>query len=237
MGADEGIGTVRDARHPVLQVFGVELQVSNPRLAELLTMDAKDALTSDVRELVGAEEVTAARAEAAEAVPDVILAPPVARDGEDARRRHEFRAAVQEAGASLGFAAGADGLWRSPGGLTIMTRSVEHPVSFAAAIHYVTEVATRRETIGGPDSTVLFVVDGQQTADVFKVAVRQRRLHDVMRTISLDNLMEIRSLLAAGLLDHSQAVVLLVPIANIDVGELLSIMHATTTGSGFVPDL
>ncbi len=32
-------------------MFGLTLEVSNPRLAELLTMDAKEALVTDVREL------------------------------------------------------------------------------------------------------------------------------------------------------------------------------------------
>lgn len=44
-------------RHPVLEVFGIKLEVSNPRLAELLTMDAKEALTSDLRDLGTGEPV------------------------------------------------------------------------------------------------------------------------------------------------------------------------------------
>lgn len=231
MTSEECTETSRDRRHPVLQLFGVELEVSSPRLAELLTMDAKEALSTDVRELAGGAAISAARADAAEAVPDVLLAPLVARDKEEARRRHEFRSSVHEIGTALGFEAGVDGQWHSPSGLTILTRAVEHPVSFAAASHYVNEIASRHEMIAGRDSTALFVVDSQQTADVFKVAVRQRRLHDVMRTISLDNLREIRSLCAAGHLDHRQALALLVPIANIDVGELLSILRAAGEGA------
>jgi hypothetical protein len=213
--------------HPVLQVFGLELEVSNSRLADLLTMDAKDALTTDVRDLGAGERVSAVAAEAFEAAPDVVLAPTVARDAEEARVRQEFRAAVREVGEALSFDAGADGLWRSSEGVVILTRAIERPLSFAAAVHYVTELASRREAIAGSDSTALFVTVDQQTADVFKVAVRQRRLHGVMRTVSFDNLMELRSLHASGGLDHRQTVALLVPLVDIDVGEILSIVHAS----------
>jgi hypothetical protein len=227
--SDEGgtSGSNSRGRHPILEAFGMKLEVSNPRLAELLTMDAKEALTTDVRKLGSAREVRQARAEAEEAAPDVVMAPAVARDEEEARQRHEFRAAVMESGAALGFDAGADGVWNSPTGVTILTRAIERPMSFAAATHYVAELASRRATIAGPESSALFVVDGQQMADVFKVAVRQGRLHDVMRTISLDNLAELRRLLAAGALNHHQVVVLLAPVADIDAGELLSIMRAS----------
>lgn len=223
---DGASGSNSRGRHPILEAFGMKLEVSNPRLAELLTMDAKEALTTEVRKLGPAQEVQA-RAEAEEAAPDVVIAPAVARDEEEARQRHEFRAAVMESGAALGFDAGADGVWNSPTGVTILTRAIESPMSFAAATHYVAELASRRATIAGPKSSALFVVDGQQTADVFKVAVRQGRLHDVMRTISLDNLAELRRLLAAGALNHHQVVVLLAPVADIDAGELLSIMRAS----------
>jgi hypothetical protein len=228
--------TARSAnlRHPVLDVFGMKLEVSNARLAELLTMDAKDALATDVRELVStSDDAKQTRLEAEEAVPEVLLAAPTPHDEEDARLRREFRQSVQETGVALGFDAGADGVWRSPTGVAIVTRAIEKPVSFAAATHYVTELAARREAIAGEDSTALFVVDSQLTADVFKVAVRQRRLHDVMRTVSIDNLSELRRLHMMGQLDHQRAVVLLVPIANIDVGELLSILHAGGANTAF----
>lgn len=230
--SDDG-GTSRtgpEGRHPVLEVFGMKLEVSNPRLAELLTMDAKEALTTDVRQLGSAEDVREQQREAAEAAPDVVVAPQLAKDEEDARQRHEFRAVVLEAGVALGFDAGTDGLWQSPTGVTILTRAIEKPMSFAGATHYVSELAVRREAIAGPESSALFVVDGQQTADVFKVAVRQGRLHDVMRTISLDNLFDLKKLFAAGSINHHQAVVLLAPVADIDAGELLSIMRASAAG-------
>ncbi|MBE0475762.1 MAG: hypothetical protein IBX62_01480 [Coriobacteriia bacterium] len=224
---DEGTTEERQerSRFAVLDVFGLKLEVSNPRLAELLTMDAKDALGADVREFVGAAPQVHTGA-GTEAVPEVVLSVPRARDEQEARLRREFRARVEADGAAIGFATSGEGMWKSASGLSILTRAIERPVSLAAASHYVSEVANRRETVAGPDSTALFIVDGQQTADVFKVAIRQRRLYDLMRTIAVENLEEIRALVEHGTIDHAQAVVLLVPIANIDVGEVLSIIRS-----------
>jgi hypothetical protein len=222
--ADQSADPLSEERHPVLEVFGMKLEVSNPRLADLLTMDAREALGTDVRDLVGTE---GEQPGAGEVLPEDLLAPPTGMEEEEARRRRDFKRQVLEIGASLGFDAGADGLWRSPTGVTIVTRAIDKPVAYSAATHFVQELAARRESIAGEDSTALFVVDSQQTADVFKVAVRQLRLHDVMRTVSFDNLLEIRALYSAGVLDHQRAVVLLVPLANVDVGEMLSILHAS----------
>lgn len=221
----------RQDRYTVLEVFGLELKVSNPRLAELLTMDAKLALTTDLRDLATPERVLQVEAEAAEAAPDVVLAPHLPHDEEEARHRQAFREEVRVLGSHLGFSAGTDGLWRSSQGITILTRAISTPLSFAGASHYVQELAGRRESIAGADSAVLFVVESQDTADVLKVAVRQQRLHDTMRTISVGNLREMCDLVACGRIVHQQAVVLLVPLAGIDVGEVLSILRSSTEPS------
>jgi hypothetical protein len=223
--ADQAGG--RESR-PVLEVFGLTLQVTNPRLAELLTMDAGEALVTDVRALgkrdAGDPGPVGTTPLASDTVPDA--ADPA--DGVAAAQRREHRQTVHDIGVFLGFEARPDGLWQSPKGIVVLTRTVESPVTFAAATHYVTELAARRESIGGPESTALFVVEGQQTVDVFKVAIRQLHLYDLMRTISLDNLCAIHDLYAQGVLDHSRAVTLLVPMANIDVGEIISILHSAS---------
>jgi hypothetical protein len=228
MSETEGSGaTTDDGRYAVLDVFGLKLEVSNPRLAELLTMDAGKALTTDVRDLASPEEVRSQRMSATQAVPEIVLAPPTPRDEMDEKHRREFRAQVGRIGGGIGFESSPDGIWRSPSGLTILTRGIDRPVSFAAASHFVGEIAAHREALAGPDSTALFVVDGQQSADVFKVAIRQSHLYNVMRVISIDNLVEIERLVIAGVVDHAKTLVLLTPAANIDVGEILSVMRAT----------
>ena len=213
-------------RYAVLEVFGITLEVSNPRLAELLTMDATDALTSDVRELASAD-----RRAVAEALPDSVVTPPTPQTDEALRVRRAFRTKADALGDVLGFEVESDGTWSSPTGIDIMTRTVERPLTVAAAAHYVSEVAAVTNRL--PDtSAVLFVVDGQQTADVFKVAIRQRKMHDLMRTVSIESLEELVSLYEAGRLGHASVLVLLAPIANIDVSEIMSVLRADAQSGG-----
>lgn len=211
-----------DGRYAVLEVFGLTLEVSNPRLAELLTMDARDALTTDVKDLVsgriGVEGI-------AEALPEEMAVAPTPRSDEAVRARKEFRDGVDALGSRLGFDVRDDGTWCSPTGVEIVTRTVERPLTLAAATHFIAEVAAVSERPDG-EGAVLFIVESQQTADVFKVAIRQRRLYHAMRTISVDNLTDLAGMLEAGALDHRQVVVLVAPVANIDVGEILSVLHA-----------
>jgi hypothetical protein len=215
-----------DDRFTLLEAFGLRLEVSNPRLADLLTMDAKDALTSDVRDLVDPEKVREVQEEAAEAVPDTLLTPVSGRDEVETRDREAMRAHATLLGEQLGFLARADGVWESPTGVHILTRALVKQISYAAASHYVEELKERRESLCGRDCSVLFITADQQTADVFKVAIRQGEQFDMMRTVSIDNLESISSMYTQGALDHSQAIVLLAPIANIDVGELLAVLRA-----------
>lgn len=226
-------GSNDDERFAVLNVFGLTLEVSNPRLAELLTMDARSALVTDVKELVQPDpsEVSATIAEVAEALPDVMVSPQNPHAEESARVRREFRTRSESVGRGLGFETRGDGLWLSPTGVGVLTRTVERSVSLAAATHFVNEMDSMHEQ--RPDkaeTSVLFIVDGQQTADVFKVAIRQRRLYHAMRTVTIDNLEEMHMMVRSGALPHNDAVMLLAPVANIDVGEMLSVLHSQSGG-------
>lgn len=213
-------------RFAVLDVFGITLEVSNPRLAELLTMDASEALTSDVRDLISAD-----RRAVAQALPDVMVALPTPRSENADRARREFRARADSLAQGLGFAVETDGTWCSPSGIDIVMRTVDRPLTAAAAAHYVNEVATVTDRL--PEtSTVLFVVADQQTADAFKVAIRQRKLHNLMRTIALDSLEAVRDMHAEGRLDHRNVLVLLAPIADIDVSEMIAVLQAGLPSAG-----
>jgi hypothetical protein len=210
----------RPVKHAVLEVFGISIEVSNPRLAELLTMDASEALTTDLRGMIDAD-----RRAVAEALPDAMVSMATPHSEAAAKARHDFRVRADQLGAGLGFAVESDGTWASPTGIDVVTRTVERPLTVAAASHYVSEVAAVTDRL--PDtSVVLYIVSDQQTADVFKVAIRQRRLHNLMRTVSTASLEELGSLHQAGRLDHRQVLVLLAPISNIDVGEMMSVVRA-----------
>lgn len=225
---DETSSDPQRQRHAVLDVFGLKLEVSNPRLAELLTMDAKDVLTADIRELPRlGDEGRVSAAEMQQAVPEVILTSPTPHDQEQKRARKEFRERTSLAGQALGFETHADGLWVSPTGIRILTRTAERPLTLAAATHFVAEMSLiHQQRDDMSDCSVLFVVCDQQTADVFKVAIRQRRLYSIMRTALVDDLEEMRSMMHGGKLDHRQSTILLAPVANIDVGEMMAVLHA-----------
>lgn len=223
-----GEEAARSGKYAVLDVFGITLEVSNPRLAELLTMDATDALTTSVRDLIVSDSRTVS-----EALPDVLVAMPTPHTDALAQARHEFRRRADAVGEELGFSVESDGTWSSSTGIDILTRTVERSLTVAAAAHYVSEVAAVTDRL--PATTaVLFIVDGQQTADVFKVAIRQRRVHHLMRTITIDTLTEVARRQTTGRLSHRGVLVLLAPIADIDAGEILSVLHADeeVAGSG-----
>lgn len=213
--------------YTVMEIFGVELKVRNPRLAEVLTMEASHALAADVREITDPAAFRRAREELAEAVPDVILSPESPHMHDVARARSELRARADSIARAIGFDTAAGGAWVSPTGISLITRVAERVPTFAAAVDAAEKLAGRlgeqRE-----ECSALLLVDSQETADVYKVAIRQRRLHDVMRTISLENLGHVRELVAGDVIDHARALVLLSPLVDIDVGEILSIVRSTS---------
>jgi hypothetical protein len=223
---DEDPQEQQNNRFAVLDVFGLTLEVSNPRLAELLTMDASDALTSDLRELTVAD-----RRAVSEALPDSVVTMPTPHTEVAQQARRAFRSRADDLAGGLGFTVESDGTWCSPVGIDIVTRTIDRPLTAAAAAHYVSEVAAVTDRL--PEtSTVLFVVPDQPTADVFKVAIRQRKLHNLMRTIGMDSLESVREMHAAGRLDHRNILVLLAPIADIDVGEIIAVIQAEPPGLG-----
>ncbi|MDP2182661.1 MAG: hypothetical protein Q8K99_08850, partial [Actinomycetota bacterium] len=75
----------------VLELFGFKLHVSNPRLAEVLAMDAREAMLADVRELADPTAIRQARETLAEAAPEVMVAPATAYTEDESRQRVEIR--------------------------------------------------------------------------------------------------------------------------------------------------
>ena len=203
-------------RRPVLEVFGMQLEVSNARLADLLTMDAKSALTTDLRGLAATE--TAAPVASFEAA-----VPP---DPDDAAvLRRQFRREVLETGIALGFDVTADGTWRSPFEVSIVTRAFERPVDAATAAHYVEQLAAREEATG-ETRTVLLVAEGTPSVVAFSAVVRASRLHDRFRVISAADLAEVRRLFATAAIEHRQCLVLLAPAEDVDAGDLLALLRS-----------
>ncbi|MBS3956314.1 MAG: hypothetical protein KGZ40_02085 [Clostridiales bacterium] len=212
--------------YTVMEIFGIELKVRSPRLAEVLTMEASHALGTDVRELADPAALRRVREDLAEALPDVMIAPESPHDHDVTRARTELRARADALARAMGFETAPGGVWLSPTGISLVTRIVERVPTVASATDAIDKIAGLLETADS-ESSALLVVESQEAADVFKVAIRHRRLYDVMRTISVGNLQELRTLVAGGAIDHARALVLLSPLVGIDVGEVLSILSAS----------
>lgn len=207
----------RTAARPVLEAFGLQLEVSNARLADLLTLDAMAALTTDVRELVS-EPVPVTVGIDAEAVE--------ARELEEAAAlRQRFRRAVSEAGVGLGFEVGADGMWRSPLGLSLLTRSFELSLDLETARRYVHQLAACAAPDAQSLTSVLLVAESPVSVHAFATAIRQAGLQDRFRVVSAANLARVGDLLASGAIDHRGCLVILAPVACIDAGDLLELIE------------
>ncbi len=210
----------------VLELFGIELKVRNPRLAEVLKMDAKDALSSDMKNLMDGTAIRERAAEASEAVPDVVLTPGTSRERIEAKERTEMRQRVSALGAALGFDVQPNGTWLSPSGIGVLTRLIEHDITPAAAADFVMKVDALRPELLGILSSALYVAEDKDSAAVMCAAITERGLYDHARAIALDDLEFIQSLHVSQALDHKGVLVLLTPVADADVGDLLSIIRA-----------
>jgi len=208
----------------VLEVFGVKLKVNNPRLAEVLSLDAKDALTADLKDLMDPAAARARSAELRQAVPDLLVTPETSRDAHDAEERARFRTRVEHLAEELGFTVEQGGVWTSPVGVTLLVRPIEHDVTYATASDYARKLDVLRVSKGGPDGVGLFITATAPATDIFKVAIRQSHLSGSVRTMTLDALADLAGLTTSGRIDHEDAVAVLAPIASVDVGTVVALI-------------
>lgn len=208
----------------VLELFGIELKVKNARLAEVLTMDAREALTADVRYLSDPTAVRERSEELRQAVPDVVISTPTPRDEALKSSRSVLRNRVEMIGESLEFETSADGRWTSPTGLTLLVRLVDTRITFAAAADFIRKADVLRRKGAPVDDGVLFVCSEQSISDIFRVAIKQADMHDSVRTISLANLETLLGHMRSGHVDHRAVLALLLPVVDIDVADLLTLI-------------
>ncbi|MDI6711769.1 MAG: hypothetical protein QMD96_00875 [Anaerosomatales bacterium] len=223
-----------EQRHTVLNVFGLTLEVSNPRLAELLTMDAKEALTADIKEVFGPSAPAAAgeaQADAVDVVPSVDV-----RAAREEQERRALRERVRLAGERLGFDVALDGTWESPAGVSVLVRDFPRTLTLAAAAHFVRELAGIIARASDPDRTsALLVAADRGCADVLKVAVRQARAYQSMRVACIDDLESLAAVVERNAASHAHALAVIAPIAAIDVGEVVAVLRAAGGTSSSAP--
>lgn len=227
MPIEDSDGRSEDQRHTVLNVFGLTLEVSNPRLAELLTMDAKEALTSDIKDVFRSDSVAEAELASAD-VPTEIPSVDAKTVREDQERR-ALRERVRRIGEGLGFSVGPDATWRSPAGMSVFVREFPRRMTLAAAAHFVRELSSIIDRAPDPDRTsALLVASDREGADVLKVAVRQARAYQSMRVASIDDLESLMEVVQRVEASHPHALAVIAPIAAIDVGEVVAVLRSAT---------
>jgi hypothetical protein len=216
MPSDETPGTGPE-RHPVLEVFGLKLEVSNPRLAELLTTDARDVLGTGPADVT---TVVPQRSDDPDPLADDLLLANLDPEADLANRlRRETRARVNAIAAGLGFEASEDGRWTGPMGHSVATRIVERAIDLEAATRFVEEVS--RVVEGAPGSSLLFVATDAHSVDTLATAISARRFVHIMRCVHIDDLVALRTLHTSGAASAVSIAALLIPAAAIDAGTLI----------------
>ncbi|HET6498553.1 MAG TPA: hypothetical protein VFH17_05845, partial [Coriobacteriia bacterium] len=104
----------------------MKLAVKNRRLAEVLTRDAAELFTRDKKVAKPTSPASSAltREVVAEALPDVLLAPPSLRDGVDDEIRTALKHRCDHVAASVGVRCDAAHLWSFDDGTAVHVRVI-----------------------------------------------------------------------------------------------------------------
>lgn len=213
-----------EPRYKILEIFGIPLEVSSKKLASILKADVRDALTTEIGS--GAASSAKARSSVEETVaaePEVeaeAIAPDYRPTG-----FQEFRSRIETIGEALGFHIKTGGLWTSPANFVLLVRYVEVSCNSEKAKKFAVALADQLSKLKDENSG-LFVVADQLTCETFRVAIKSKSLYNKVRVITLDNLNELLILKQKMRFSHKEVATLLVPLHNIDVGELLNVLKA-----------
>lgn len=198
--------------YEVLQVFGMKLKVKNPKIADLLTTDVSEDFTT-FRQKIGSAQQTEAE--------EIALSVPV----EEIESLEQFELAINAIGKTLEFDVGLGGIWRSPTGIAIILKPIFNRINFETSKEKVKSLSAEQARIK-TENAGLFVTRDDVGCDILKATIRSLNMYQQMRVISYENLYELLEVKENGYLKHRQVVTLMVPLDNVDVGELLNIIKA-----------
>jgi hypothetical protein len=200
-----------ESEFEVLQVFGIKLKVKNRKIADLLTTDVKEDISIFREKIENIQQLDE----------DQIETDPLRQ----IESTEEFEDAINAIGRMLGFNVDLGGIWRSPTGIAVLLKPVFARLDFEAAKTRIKVLAAEQARIK-TENAGLFITRDDVSCDIMKAAVRSINMYQQMRVISYDNLYELLKLKENGYLKHRQVVTLMVPLDNVDVGELLNIIKA-----------
>lgn len=188
-----------DAPIPVLEVFGMALTVKNRRLAEVLTRDAADIFSRDRRvseEHTGAPPSLPAEL-VAEALPDVLLAPPSVRDSADDQVRADLKRRCDHVGEHVGVHSPEGGQWCFDDGLTVHVRVIARTATPAAAADVIRKLREAVLSPGTGPRSVLLVTPDDGSSHVMCRAVDALEARCSFRVIDIRSLERLGSVSAA----------------------------------------
>lgn len=203
----------KEEGYEVLKLFGMRLKVKDRKIADLLTTNVHEDVSTFRQKLGQSAEVEVEEAE--EAVVEM----------EEIASSEQFGDQIRRIGMNLGFDVGLGGIWRSSTGMAILLRRMFERPSFESAKAEVDNLSRQQKQIK-TENAGLFVTRDTVGCDILKAAIRSRNLYHLMRVISYENLCGLMQLKDSGYLKHRQVVTLMVPIDNVDVGELLNVVKA-----------
>lgn len=218
-------GTDPDPVEPeIVDALGVEISVSNPAMADALREQGALTTTTDRALVTDPDAIRRLRAEAAQAVPDVLIAVPTGRDAEEARVRAHLRREAEVAGVSLGFMIEPDGAWRASDGAVMAVRTVSSVGTPASAADILLKLAAVLER-GGVAREALIVTAEQHQADMIAAAVLARDSRCRFRVASIGTLQDLVGLLEEGVVDEQVSQALLIPSSQLDPRRLLTALE------------
>ncbi len=212
MNKKESSDNKKEDEFEILQVFGIKLKVKDPKIADLLTTDVKTDISTFRQKMEDGQVEEKANGERTIAT-------------EQVESLQEFESVVNRIGKKLEFDISLGEVWRSSTGIAVLLRPVFDSISFEIAKAKVDELA-RKQTKIKTENVGLFVTRNNQSCDILKAAIRSKNMYQQMRVVSYENLFELLDLKETGYLKHRQVVTLMVPLDNVDVGELLNIIKA-----------
>lgn len=206
----------------VIDALGVKITVSNPAVAAALRAQTEQCAPPSQRS-GDPEDVRRLRAEVAEAVPEVLIAPVTPKDAAEALARTEMRRETEILATLLGYTVLPEGAWRSPQGEQIVVRVVTGLLTAAGAADMLAKLeATFAGGVGAREA--LIVTQTREQADTMVAAILSRASRCCFRVSTIDTLARLGGLVSDGRIDPAAARRAVLPSAQVDLAGALGVL-------------
>ncbi len=206
----------------VIDALGVEITVSNPAVAAALRAQTEQCASPSQRSGDPAD-VRRLRAEVAEAVPEVLIAPVTPKDAAEALVRTELRRETEILATILGYTVLPEGAWRSPQDEQIVVRVVTGLLTAAGAADMLAKL--EGTFVGGVGvREALIVTQTREQADTMVGAILARASRCCFRVSTIDTLARLGGLVSDGRLDPVAARRAVLPSAQLDLAAVLGVL-------------